>query len=62
MTSENILNAREAAKLLHSDIRTVERRAKDGAYPKGVCGKHGRFWLFNKQKLLEFIFNLAQEA
>jgi len=59
MTNENILNAKEAAQLLRSDMRTVERRAKAGYYPKGVCGKHGRFWLFNKAKLLEFIFNIT---
>ena len=53
---DEILNVNEVAKLLKSDKRTVERNAKNGKYPKGVCGKHGRFWLFNKQKLLQFIF------
>lgn len=55
-TMDEILNASEAAKLLRSDIRTVQRRAKNGEYPKGVCGRHGKYWLFNKTKLLEFIF------
>lgn len=54
---DEILNAGEAAKLLRADIRTVQRMAKDGKYPKGVCGRHGRYWLFNKAKLLEFVFS-----
>lgn len=52
-----ILNSKEVAKLVKSDIRTIQRRAEAGEYPKGVCGKHGRYWLFNKTKLLEYIFN-----
>ena len=52
-----ILNSKEAAELLHADKRTVERNAKNGKYPAGVCGRHGRFWLFNKEKLLEFVFS-----
>jgi len=52
-----ILNTREVAKLLKSDIRTIQRNAESGKYPKGVCGKHGRHWLFNREKLMEFIFN-----
>ncbi len=51
-----ILNTAEVAKLLHSDKRTVERKAASGYYPQGVCGRHGRYWLFNKQKLLDFVF------
>ncbi len=51
-----ILNTIEVAKLLKSDKRTIERKAKSGYYPSDVCGKHGRYWLFNKQKLLSFIF------
>lgn len=51
-----ILNVKEAALLLKSDKRTLERRAQKGLYPKGVCGKHGRYWLFNKEKLLQYIF------
>lgn len=53
---DEILNTREVAKLLKADIRTIQRRAEFGKYPKGVCGKHGRLWLFSKKKLLEYIF------
>lgn len=52
-----ILNTREVAQLLKSDIRTIQRNAESGKYPQGVCGKHGRHWLFNKVKLMEYIFN-----
>lgn len=52
-----ILNTKEVSKLLKSDIRTIQRNAEFGKYPKGVCGKHGRHWLFNKVKLMEYIFN-----
>lgn len=51
-----ILNVKEVAELLKADKRTIERRAKAGYYPQGVCGKHGRYWLFNEEKLLEFVF------
>lgn len=61
MNNENILNAREAAKLVRADMRTLERRAKEGRYPKGVCGKHGRYWLFNREKLLQYIFGASEE-
>lgn len=54
-----ILNVNEVAKLLKADKRTIERNAKKGVYPKGICGKHGRFWLFDKDKLLQYIFNNA---
>ena len=54
--SDEILNVNEVAKLLKADKRTIERNAKQGKYPKGVCGKHGRYWLFNKRLLLESIF------
>ncbi len=53
----DILNTKEVAKLLKSDVRTIQRKAEAGQYPKGVCGKHGRYWLFNKTKLLEYVFN-----
>ena len=52
-----ILNTKEVAQLLKSDIRTIQRRAESGHYPSGVCGKHGRYWLFNKDKLIEYIFS-----
>ena len=51
------ISAPEAAKLLKSDVRTIERKAKAGYYPKDVCGRHGRVWLFNEEKLIEFIFS-----
>lgn len=54
-----ILNTKEVAQLLKSDIRTIQKKAENGDYPNGVCGKHGRYWLFNKDKLLEFIFKRA---
>jgi len=53
---DEILNVNEVAKLLHSDARTIRRKAQNKDYPPGVCGKHGRYWLFNKSKLLDFIF------
>ena len=53
----DILNTKEVAQLLKSDVRTIQRKAEAGQYPKGVCGKHGRYWLFNKTKLLEYVFN-----
>lgn len=52
-----ILNVKEVAEMLKSDKRTIERRAKAGFYPKDVCGRHGRYWLFNEEKLIEFIFS-----
>ena len=52
-----ILTTKEVSKLLKSDIRTIQRKAEAGKYPKGVCGKHGRHWLFNKAKLMEYVFN-----
>ena len=51
-----ILSTKEAAELLHSEEHTLVKNARNGFYPKGVCGKHGKFWLFNKQKLLAFVF------
>lgn len=54
-----ILTAKEVAELLRADKRTVERRAKNGEYPPEVCGKHGRYWLFNEEKLLQYIFKSA---
>lgn len=58
MTNDfEILNVKEVAELLKSDKRTVERKAKQGYYPPNVCGKHGRYWLFNKQELLKFVFS-----
>lgn len=53
----DIINTKEVANIVKSDKRTIERRARAGYYPQGVCGRHGRYWLFNKEKLLEFIFS-----
>ena len=54
-----ILTTGEVAKLLHSDVRVIQKNAKRGYYPKGVCGQHGKYWLFNKEELLKFIFQTA---
>lgn len=54
-----ILTSNQVAELLHSDVRTVQKNAKSGKYPKGVCGQHGKYWLFNKEELLKFIFQTA---
>ena len=54
-----ILNTKEVAQLLKTDIRTIQRKAENGDYPPQVCGKHGRYWLFNKEELLKHIFKTA---
>lgn len=54
-----LLNTKEVAKLLHSDMRTIQRNADSNKYPQGICGKHGRYWLFDKEKLLQHIFKTA---
>jgi excisionase family DNA binding protein len=54
-----LLNTKEVAQLLKSDKRTIQRKAEQGKYPQGVCGKHGRYWLFNKELLLQHIFKTA---
>lgn len=51
-----ILTTKEVAKLVHSDVRTIQKKAESGYYPKNVCGRHGRYWLFNKENLLKFVF------
>lgn len=52
-----ILNVKEVAALLKSTKRTIERQCKAGYYPKTVCFKHGRFWLFHKENLLNFLMS-----
>ena len=52
-----IITTKQAAKLLHADVRTVQRNAKAGMYPTGVCGKHGRYYLFDEDALLNYIFS-----
>lgn len=49
------LTVKEVAEMLHSTKRTIERLCKSGYYPKTVCFKHGRYWLFNKQNLFDFL-------
>ena len=59
----NILNSNEVAKLLHSDVRTIQRNTKAGLYPTNVCGRHGRIYLFNEEELIKFVFpnNMKQQ-
>ncbi len=51
-----ILNTKEVATLLKTTVRSVQRKAESGDYPPEVCGKHGRYWLFNKGELMKYIF------
>lgn len=52
----NILTTEEAAKLLRTDVRTIQRQAQRGYYPSEVCGRAGRKYLFNEDALLAFLF------
>ena len=52
-----IITTKQAAKLLHADVRTVQRNAKAGMYPAKVCGKHGRYYLFDQDALLAYVFS-----
>lgn len=52
-----ILTTEEAAKLLRTDVRTLQRQAKKGNYPANVCGRIGRKYLFNEDNLIEFVFS-----
>ncbi|MCM1264882.1 MAG: helix-turn-helix domain-containing protein [Candidatus Gastranaerophilales bacterium] len=52
-----IITTEEAAKLLRTDIRTLQRQAKKGDYPINVCGRIGRKYLFNEEALIQFIFS-----
>lgn len=54
-----ILDTLTVAKLLGEDVRTIQNKAKKGFYPKYVCNKHGRCYIFNKQELLKFLFPKA---
>jgi len=51
-----LITTKEVAKLVHSGRRTIQKKAEAGYYPKSVCGRHGRYWLFNKENLMKFIF------
>ncbi len=57
-----ILTTEEAAKLLRTDVRTLQKRAQKGYYPSNVCGRDGRKYLFNEEKLLEFVFSNKKVA
>ncbi len=50
------ITTKDVAKLVHSDIRTIQKKAEAGYYPKCVCGRHGRYWLFHEENLIKFIF------
>ncbi|MBR1425342.1 helix-turn-helix domain-containing protein [bacterium] len=52
----NILTTEEAARLLRTDVRTLQRQAQKGYYPSDVCGRAGRKYLFNEEALLAFLF------
>lgn len=58
----NILTTEEAAKLLRTDIRTLQKQAQKGNYPPEVCGRVGRKYLFNEEALLQFIFSRKEIA
>lgn len=52
-----ILTASEAAKLLRTDVRTLQKQAQKGNYPANVCGRVGRKYLFDEDALMEFVFS-----
>ncbi|DAA94155.1 TPA: hypothetical protein CPT88_08790 [Candidatus Gastranaerophilales bacterium HUM_8] len=52
-----ILTASEAAKLLRTDVRTLQKQAQKGNYPANVCGRVGRKYLFDEEALMEFVFS-----
>ena len=51
-----ILTTNEVAKVLRADKRTIQLKAKNGYYPKNVCTRHGRYYLFNEEALWDFLF------
>lgn len=57
-----IITTEEAAKLLRTDIRTLQKQAQNGNYPNNVCGRVGRKYLFNEEALIEFIFSKKDVA
>lgn len=57
-----IITTEEAAKLLRTDIRTLQKQAQNGNYPSNVCGRVGRKYLFNEEALIEFIFSKKEIA
>ena len=52
----NIFTTEEASKLLRIDKRTLQKLAQKGYFPKHVCGRVGRKYLFKEEALIEFIF------
>lgn len=52
-----IITTEEAAKLLRTEVRTLQKQAQKGNYPSDVCGRVGRKYLFNEEALLQFIFS-----
>ena len=52
-----IITTEEAAKLLRTEVRTLQKLAQKGNYPSDVCGRVGRKYLFNEEALLQFIFS-----
>ncbi len=57
-----VITTEEAAKLLRTDIRTLQKQAQNGNYPTNVCGRVGRKYLFNEEALIEFIFSKKDVA
>ena len=53
---KEILNTKDVAELLQKDIRTIQRKAENNEFPKGVCSKFGRSWIFHKENLMQYLF------
>ena len=52
-----IITTEEAAKLLRTEVRTLQKQAQKGNYTSDVCGRVGRKIVFNEEALLQFIFS-----
>lgn len=50
------MTVKEVAELFHVNVRTLQKQAQSGYYPTTVCGRLGRHYLFNLDKLLQFVF------
>ncbi len=57
-----ILNTKEVARLLRTDKRSIQQKAKNGYYPSNVCAQHGRFYLFNEEALMRFLFKTNEQT
>jgi hypothetical protein len=53
----DILHTDDVAKMLKVNKRTIQIHAQNGVYPPNVCIKYGRIYCFNKDALLEWLFN-----